>query len=130
MQRHSVGRVRPSTSIGVISVLASLVLVPASQAFALDCPAAQPLARPGILRETPAQIAAVGKQLGEGDVYNAIESVTADLRTRYPGVERAELVNYLVTAYCPAVAANPKLSDMQKQMAVDSFAGEVMRQVY
>jgi len=105
-------------------------LTPAGPALAFDCPVAQPQAKPGILKETPAQIAAVGKQLASGDTNNAIAATTADLRMRYPGVERAELVNYLMTAYCPAVAANPKLSDSQKRSAVDAFASQVMRQVY
>jgi hypothetical protein len=39
-------------------------------------------------------------------------------------------VNYLVTAYCPAVAADSKLSEAQKKAAVDGFAALVMRQVY
>ncbi len=90
----------------------------------------QPTAKPGILKETPAQMAAVGKQLAGGDTFNAIASATADLRIRYPGVESAEVVNYLVTAYCPAVAADNKLSEAQKKSAVDGFAAQVMRQVY
>lgn len=109
---------------------AVLVVSAASPAFALDCPKPQPTAKPGILKETPAQMAAVGKQLAGGDTFNAIASATADLRIRYPGIESAEVVNYLVTAYCPAVAADSKLSEAQKKAAVDGFAAQVMRQVY
>jgi len=99
-------------------------------ALALDCPKPQSTTKPGILKETPAQMTAVGKQLAGGDTFNAIASATADLRIRYPGVESAEVVNYLVTAYCPAVAADSKLSEAQKKAAVDAFAAQVMRQVY
>ena len=109
---------------------AALLATSAFPALALDCPKPQPTAKPAILKETPAQMAAVGKQLTGGDTFNAIASATADLRIRYPGVESAEVVNYLVTAYCPAVAANNKLSEAQKKSAVDGFAAQVMRQVY
>ncbi len=111
-------------------VAAALLAASAFPALALDCPKPQPTAKPGILKETPAQMAAVGKQLTGGDTFNAIASAAADLRIRYPGVESAEVVNYLVTAYCPAVAANNKLSEAQKKSAVDGFAAQVMRQVY
>jgi len=109
---------------------AALLATSAFPVLALDCPKPQPTAKPGILKETPAQMTAVGKQLTSGDTFNAIASATADLRIRYPGVESAEVVNYLVTAYCPAVAANSKLSEAQKKSAVDGFAAQVMRQVY
>lgn len=109
---------------------ALLVATSAFPVLALDCPKPQPTAKPGILKETPAQMTAVGRQLASGDTFNAIASATADLRVRYPGVESAEVVNYLVTAYCPAVAADSKLSEAQKKAAVDSFAAQVMRQVY
>ncbi len=110
--------------------VALFVATSAVPALALDCPKPQPTAKPGILKETPAQMTAVGKQLAGADKFNAIASATADLRIRYPGVESAEVVNYLVTAYCPVVAADGKLSEAQKKSAVDGFAAQVMRQVY
>jgi len=115
-----------------LATLAAALFVATSAfpALALDCPKPQPTAKPGILKETPAQMAAVGQQLAGADKFNAIASATADLRIRYPSVESAELVNYLVTAYCPAVAADSKLSEAQKKTAVESFAAQVMRQVY
>jgi hypothetical protein len=114
----------------VVTLAAAALAVSAFPALALDCPKPQPTAKPGILKETPAQMAAIGKQLAGADKFNAIASAMADLRIRYPGVESAEVVNYLVTAYCPAVAADSKLSEAQKKAAVDSFAAQVMRQVY
>jgi len=114
----------------LVTLAAAILAASALPALALDCPKPQPTAKPGILKETPAQIATVGRQLTGGDTFNAIASATADLRVRYPGVESAELVNYLVTAYCPAVAADSKLSEAQKKAAVEGFAAQVMRQVY
>ena len=39
-------------------------------------------------------------------------------------------MNYLLTAYCPAVAADAKLSEAQKKSTVDTFSAQVMRQLY
>ena len=115
---------------GIAALALAAGLATGSPALALECPTPQPLARPGVLRETPTQIATVGKQLASGDTYNRIAAITADLRTRYPNVERGELVNYLVTAYCPVVAARANLNDSQKRATVETFASEVMQQVY
>lgn len=128
MHRTLIDRLRAGSTTA--SLIALAILAPGGAALALDCPMPQPTAQPGILKETPAQIAEVGKQLAGGDTFNAIASVTADLRIRYPGVQKSELVNYLVTAYCPAVAAKTNLSEAQKRSAVDDFASQVMRQVY
>ena len=103
-------------------VAAALLATSAFPALALDCPKPQPTAKPGILKETPAQMTAVGKQLTGGDTFNAIASATADLRIRYPGVESAEVVNYLVTAYCPAVAA-----DKQAERSAEEVCGRRLR---
>jgi hypothetical protein len=105
-------------------------LAPAVPAQALDCPVAQPLKRPGVLQETPAQIAAVGKQLAAGDASDRVPAIVADLRARYPTAENAELVNYILTAYCPVVAALPGLNESQKRAQVESFAAQLMQQIY
>ena len=83
-----------------IAIVAAL----AGPAFALECPVPQPLTRPGILQETPAQITALSNLLAGGDVGNTIPVIVADLRARYPGIENAEIINYLMAAYCPIVA--------------------------
>jgi len=129
MRRVTADRLRFHTAATALLALAAC-LAAAGSALAIECPTPQPLARPGVLRETPTQIATVGKQLASGDTYNRIAAITADLRARYPNVERAELVNYLVTAYCPVVAALPNLNDSQKRATVETFASEVMQQVY
>lgn len=115
-----------ATALLVLAAWLALVF----PAHALECPVPQPLARPGVLRETPAQIATVGKQLATGDVVTQIAAIVADLRARYPKVENAELVNYLVTAYCPVAAGMPGLNDSQRRAQVETFASQVMQQIY
>jgi len=101
--------------------------VPAS---ALECPAPQPLAKPGVLQETPAQIEATGKMLSSGDVGQQTQSLIADLRKRYPEAENAELANYIITAYCPVVAGLPQLGEAEKKARLDQFVSQLMQKIY
>ena len=85
--------------------------------LALQCPASQPLARPGIIKETRTQTQVVATLLATGDDANRIRVIVDDLRARYPGVENAEIVNYLMAAYCPVVAQLSGLGEQEKQAA-------------
>ncbi len=94
-------------------------------ARALECPMPEPLKRPGVLRETDRQIAELTAVLASGDAQNHVPIIVADLRRRYPGITNAELVNYLLTAYCPAVARLSGLSDAEQQARADRFARQI-----
>jgi len=115
---------------GIALLVLAACLAPAVPAHALECPVPQPLKRPGVLQETQAQIAAVAKQLAAGDASDRVPTIIADLRARYPTAENAEIINYLLTAYCPVVAALPGLNESQKQAQVQSFAAQLMQQIY
>ena len=99
-----------------------------SQAF--ECPTPQQLTSPDVLRETPARTAELATLLASGDVGNRIPVVVNDLRARYPGVQNAEIVNYLMTAYCPTVKQLTGLGDAEKQARMDSFMSRVSQVVY
>ncbi len=109
-----------------IAIVAAL----AGPAFALECPVPQPLTRPGILQETPAQITTLSNLLAGGDVGNTIPVIVADLRARYPGIENAEIINYLMAAYCPIVAQLSGLTDQQKQAQMDQFTRQLVQLIY
>jgi hypothetical protein len=111
-------------------VFAGLVSANTPSAVALECPAAQPLSHPGILKETPAQVAAVENLLSSGDDENRIQLVVSDLRVRYPGVENAEIMNYLMTAYCRVVAKLSGLDTQGQQARMDSFASQLSQIIY
>jgi len=111
-------------------VLAALVSVHTNSAVALECPAAQPLSHPGILKETPAQIAGVENLLSSGDDENRIQVVVSDLRARYPGVENAEIMNYLMTAYCRVVTRLSGLDNQGQQARMDSFVSQLSQIIY
>ena len=117
-------------AIGRAVVFASLVLAPVSTAVALECPAAQPLTRPGVLKETATQTAQVANLLATGDDDNRIHVVVDDLRARYPSVENAEIMNYLMAAYCPVVAQLAGLGEQEKQARMDRFVSQLSRIIY
>ncbi len=100
------------------------------QALALECPVPQKLSRPGVLKETPTQIAVVGQFLASGESNKTVPLVEADLRARYPGVESAELVNYLITAFCPVVSNMTGMSDAEKQARMNRFVQDLMQMTY
>jgi hypothetical protein len=114
----------------ILATVGMTSLAGLSPARALECPASHPLKRPGVIRESPAQIHALSSLLASGDAENRIGVTVAELRARYPGVENAEIVNYLVAAYCPVVAQMTGLGQQEKQARVDRFVSEVSRDVY
>ena len=111
-------------------VFAALVSANTLSAAALECPVPQSLSRPGILKETPAQIAEVENLLSSSDDENHIQVVVSDLRARYPGVENAEIMNYLMTAYCRVVAKLSGLDTQGQQARMDSFASQLSQIIY
>ncbi len=105
----------------------SVLALPAS---ALECPAAQPVAKSGVLLETPAQIEATGKMLSSGNVGQQTQALIADLRKRYPQAENAELANYVITAYCPVIAQTAALGEAEKKARMDQFVSQLMQKIY
>jgi len=127
-----VARIEPSAGRTLVSALVFAALVSANTpcAAALECPIPQSLSRPGILKETPAQIAEVETLLSSSDDENHIQLVVSDLRARYPGVENAEIMNYLMTAYCRVVTKLSGLDTQGQQARMDSFASQLSQIIY
>ncbi|WP_431285525.1 hypothetical protein ACQW02_12250 [Humitalea sp. 24SJ18S-53] len=95
-------------------------------AAALDCPIPQPNATAGVIREPAAQIDRLAGLLGTGDVANRVPDIVRDLRQRYPAAGSADIVNYLVTAYCPVVNQLTGLGEAEKQARLAAFSSTVM----
>ena len=127
MWTESMKRPRVSRHIATWTMALSLGLAFVGQARAVECPAPQKLSRPGVLRETQQQIATTGALLAKGDQTLA---VLGELRKRYPGAESAEIVNYMIGAYCPIVAGRSDLSDADKQSLIARFVTNLMQAVY
>ena len=115
------------SKVFLAALLAASLAWPAS---ALECPAPRPVAKPGVLQETAAQIEETGKMLSSGDLGQQTKAIVAVLRSRYPQAENAELVNYLITAYCPVVAGLPQISEAEKKARLDQFVGQLMQKIY
>ncbi len=91
---------------------------------ALECPEPQTAASAGILKEPEREINDLSRLLASGDTENRISEIVADLRRRYPAADGAELVNFLVTAYCPAVNAED-ISEEAKTAKIETFSSHV-----
>jgi hypothetical protein len=112
------------------AVAVASVLVPSAEALALECPAPHALTRPGVLKETPVQTQRVADLLATGDDENRIRIIVNDLRARYPGVENAELVNYLMAADCSGIAQVRVLEEQEKKAQMDRFVRQLDRIIY
>jgi len=113
---------------GLIAALAACGA--AAPASALECPDPEGVASRSVLQQTPAEIEATGKRLASGDPEKATPAVVADLRARYPKADAADLVNYVITAYCPVINAYPTLSEAEKKARMDAFVKQLLDNVY
>ncbi len=114
--------------LAIAAILAPLAV--ASAAVALDCPAPQAQAQAGVIQETPDQIAAFSAVFAAGDIDTEVPKAIDALRKRYPSAQSDELVNYLITAYCPTVQKLSSLTDAQKTARVKAFADRVLKLLY
>jgi hypothetical protein len=112
------------------SVTAAAWLLVAAPCMALECPTPQSAGAPGAIQETPAQISELSQVLASGDLGNRIPVLVRVLRSRHPDVPSGELVNYLVTAYCPVVSGLTGLSNGQKQARLSVFVSQVVQAAY
>lgn len=122
-----VGLFAQITKSTLIAMLACACL--SVRAPALECPVPQKLGQPGVSKETQTQIDATGKRLSNGDLGIQLQAVIAELRGRYPNAENAEIVNYIVSAYCPVLAGLPGLSEAEKKQRMNGFVRQLMGKV-
>ncbi len=114
-----------SMSKRAIGPLGVALLCWSQQASAFECPRME-RAGPGVLQETKQDEQALSQIFAAGgDVENKIGVAVSDLQKRYPKASDTELANYLIGAYCPAVASMSDLSDAQKTSRVEHFAATV-----
>jgi hypothetical protein len=77
------------------------------------------------LKETPAEVARLSLALSGPEPDNVIRAIVADLKQGYPQADNAELVNYVLTAYCPVVKIKSWLSNREKREMMDRFSTKV-----
>jgi hypothetical protein len=104
-----------------------LVSLPA-QAF--ECPEPQALPGPAVLKERSARTTEVTALLETGDLGNRVPVIVNDLRDRYPGVANAEILNYLLAAYCPDVARLSGLGEAEKRARMERAGSQFRAVIY
>jgi hypothetical protein len=92
---------------------------------AFECPEPQTQGVRGFIPESPQEIAELSALLRAGDLENRIEVIAHDLKQKYPNADRTELINYMMTAYCPVITADQSLSDSEKRERLDRFSEQV-----
>jgi hypothetical protein len=88
------------------------------------CPETQPRTTGMALKETTADVTRYSAALSGPERENAIREIATDLKSRYPQADGAEIVNYLLTAYCPLVKEQSELSDREKREMMDGFSAQ------
>jgi hypothetical protein len=107
--------------------LAALVLITAQDplfAKPLLCPN-NPAAANAI---SPEDLKSLTAAVNSIDRAAALNRIVATLHDR--GMAAGNIVDTLVSAYCPTVAANSSFNDQQKATTVRSFASQAARAVY
>ena len=103
---------------------------PPNSAAALTCPEIHARTTPMALKETTADLASASAALSGPDLENAVGIIVAELKRRHPQAGSAEIVNYLLTAYCPLVKEESGLSDREKRERMDRFSTQVFTIVH
>lgn len=98
---------------------------PAQAAAEFVCPETHATTTNAALKETPEQLASATNALRSPERENAIRVLIGDLKKKYPGAGSADIVNYMLTAYCPLVAADDGLGESEKQARMDRFSSQV-----
>ena len=106
------------------------VMFASSGAGAMQCPQPQKGSPGGIIPETALTTQDLSALLESGDRANRIGVLIHTLRQNYPNAQNADIVNYLVTAFCPVVNQLSGLGDAEKQARMDTFTQQVAWQLY
>lgn len=99
---------------------------PSATPSGLDCPIALSRQAGGTVEETPDQIDRIGQRLGNGDA-SQIASVVDQLRQHHPAASEGDIVNLLITAYCPVIKAKPGMSVDEKRQTLRTFATQARK---
>jgi hypothetical protein len=96
-------------------------------ASAFECPEPQAQGVRDVIPEAPQEIARVGALLRAGDLENRLEVIARDLKQKYLTGDKTELTDFMVTAYCPVIAADQGAGESEKAERLESFSGQVWR---
>lgn len=110
----------------IAAALASVVAAPS--AFAADKPFECAWTK---IADQPAAVKAAPLDFGKTDPLNEPDALNAAVdKLRKAGASPALVIDNLISAYCPVVAANTSLTNQQKTTRVQRFASIVAPLVY
>jgi len=125
-------RCRAEVGIGSMQCATTTALVTcllvwgAETACALDCPVPQPKTTASALQESPQTIEELSALLAAQGT-GVVSEIVTQVKRQYPTAQDAEIVNYLVTLYCPVVNQDAALSDAEKADRLSAFSSRVMQ---
>ncbi len=124
------GRGRPRMrAVAALGVLSVTLCSWAGAANALECPRPHSTAARGALKEDPQEIVRLSSSFRHDD-GSALPYAVASLRRGHPDAPNGEILNYLVTAYCPVADSQPGASEAQKRTRMRRFAATARALVY
>jgi hypothetical protein len=119
-------RIRAMIKIPLLLSLAlcTLTLIPAAAAEKFECP--NPFTP-----NSPAKLEQIKGLLPDVDTMGNIDQLTVAINTlRREGMSKSLIMDHLIGAYCPMVARDNSVTDVEKTALVRRFSGQVTRLVY
>ena len=100
-------------------------ILPAYAASKILCPEKDIAKTIPAIKETPADLAAVTDALKGPERDNTIQVVIANLKRKYPDAKKEDILNYMLTAYCPLVEAEDGLGADEMRDRMQQFSTQV-----
>ena len=117
---HAMTKIRFLLSLA----LCTLTLIPDAAAEKFECP--NPFTP-----NTPAKLEQIKGLLPDINTMGNIDQLTLAINTlRREGMSKSLIVNHLIGSYCPMVARDNSVADVEKATLVRRFSGQVTRMVY
>jgi hypothetical protein len=117
---------RPITTLALGLFAASVSFTTAQ---ALECPVVHQQGGKGFLRESHQDISDISGKLTEHGA-DAAPGLVAGLKARHPKATNGEIINYLITAYCPVVNREGGKSEAEKKTQIAQFNKAVVSLLY
>jgi hypothetical protein len=123
---------RERRSIGLHRVagitVTGLGILAGGPARALECPLPHLAGTPTAIKQTAEDVRTYAELLAAQGI-GAVPEIVSQLRQAHPGASAAEIVNVLVTAYCPVVDGNASLDEGHKRARLTAFSSRLMQEV-
>ena len=86
-----------------------------------------PLVKETVIKETMQERNLVTDALKSPERENTITVFMRELKQKYPSANNTDIVDYLMSAYCPLVEKQADLSASEKRARMDSFSSQLFQ---